>query len=88
MSQRPPASIGQRLEEVDTPALVLDLDACNGCGLCITACPEPYGLQPQVESFELEDPAKLFGRKHTEAPHPVDIADSVEPLPAVEGVMG
>jgi len=27
MSQRPPASIGQRLEEVDTPALVLDLDA-------------------------------------------------------------
>jgi 3-hydroxy-D-aspartate aldolase len=27
MSQGPPASIGQRLEEVDTPALVLDLDA-------------------------------------------------------------
>ena len=27
MSQRAPASIGQRLEEVDTPALVLDLDA-------------------------------------------------------------
>jgi D-serine deaminase-like pyridoxal phosphate-dependent protein len=25
--QRPPASVGQRLEEVDTPALVLDLDA-------------------------------------------------------------
>ena len=27
MSQRAPAAIGQRLEEVDTPALVLDLDA-------------------------------------------------------------
>ena len=27
MSQRPPASVGQRIEEVDTPALVLDLDA-------------------------------------------------------------
>jgi D-serine deaminase-like pyridoxal phosphate-dependent protein len=27
VSQRAPASIGQRLEEVDTPALVLDLDA-------------------------------------------------------------
>ena len=64
--------------------ILLDLEACNGCGLCITACPEPYGLQPQMESFELEDPAKLFGRKHTEAPHPVDIANSVEPLPAVE----
>ena len=27
MSQRPPAAAGQRLDEVDTPALVLDLDA-------------------------------------------------------------
>ena len=27
MSQRAPASVGQRLEDVDTPALVLDLDA-------------------------------------------------------------
>jgi len=27
MIQRPPAAVGQRLEEVDTPALVLDLDA-------------------------------------------------------------
>ncbi|HEY7238611.1 MAG TPA: DSD1 family PLP-dependent enzyme, partial [Burkholderiales bacterium] len=27
MSQSPPAAIGQRVEDVDTPALVLDLDA-------------------------------------------------------------
>jgi D-serine deaminase-like pyridoxal phosphate-dependent protein len=27
MTMRPPASVGQRLEEVDTPALILDLDA-------------------------------------------------------------
>ena len=27
MIQQPPASVGSRLEEVDTPALVLDLDA-------------------------------------------------------------
>jgi D-serine deaminase-like pyridoxal phosphate-dependent protein len=27
MSQRPPAAVGQRLEEVDTPALILELDA-------------------------------------------------------------
>jgi D-serine deaminase-like pyridoxal phosphate-dependent protein len=27
MSQRPPAAVGQRLDDVDTPALVLDLDA-------------------------------------------------------------
>ena len=27
MTQRPPAAVGQRLEEIDTPALVLDLEA-------------------------------------------------------------
>jgi len=27
MTQRPPAAVGQRIEEVDTPALILDLDA-------------------------------------------------------------
>jgi D-serine deaminase-like pyridoxal phosphate-dependent protein len=27
MTQRPPAAVGQRLDEIDTPALVLDLDA-------------------------------------------------------------
>jgi 3-hydroxy-D-aspartate aldolase len=27
MSQRPPAAVGQRIEQVDTPALILDLDA-------------------------------------------------------------
>jgi 3-hydroxy-D-aspartate aldolase len=27
VSQRPPATVGQRIEEVDTPALILDLDA-------------------------------------------------------------
>jgi D-serine deaminase-like pyridoxal phosphate-dependent protein len=27
MTQRPPAAVGQRIDEVDTPALVLDLDA-------------------------------------------------------------
>jgi 3-hydroxy-D-aspartate aldolase len=27
MSQRPPAAVGQRLDEVDTPALILDLEA-------------------------------------------------------------
>jgi pyruvate/2-oxoacid:ferredoxin oxidoreductase alpha subunit/NAD-dependent dihydropyrimidine dehydrogenase PreA subunit len=64
--------------------IVLDLEACNGCGLCITACPEPYGLQPQTEDFELQDPAKLFGHRRSAAPHPVDIPDTMAPLPAVE----
>ena len=27
MIQRPPASVGQRIEELDTPALILELDA-------------------------------------------------------------
>lgn len=65
--------------------IILDLEACNGCGLCITACPEPYGLQPQTEeSWELTDPSKDFGPRHTTAPVPVDIPGELLPLPMVE----
>ncbi|HKV09145.1 MAG TPA: 3-methyl-2-oxobutanoate dehydrogenase subunit VorB [Thermoanaerobaculia bacterium] len=69
--------------------IVLDLEACNGCGLCITACPEPYGLQPEPEGaeFELRDPEKLFGARHTRAPEPVDIPNETVPLPAVEPIV-
>ena len=52
--------------------VLLDLEQCNGCGLCFTACPEPYGLQPQLDGYdyELQDPAVLFGERHTTAPEP------------------
>jgi pyruvate/2-oxoacid:ferredoxin oxidoreductase alpha subunit/ferredoxin len=65
----------------------LDLDACNGCALCISACPEPYGLRPlpaNLEEYELQDPAKLFGARQTAAPQPVAIPDEIVPLPRVE----
>ena len=71
----------------------LDLDQCNGCGLCISACPEPYGLRPlpdgvsPAEDFELEDPEKLFGFKHSTAPKPVLIPDQTVALPKVEPLM-
>ena len=66
--------------------VILDLTNCNGCGLCIDACPEPYGLQetPVGHDYELQDPAKLFGDRMTDAPEPVDIPDEVVPLPAME----
>jgi pyruvate/2-oxoacid:ferredoxin oxidoreductase alpha subunit len=28
--------------------VLLDLERCNACGLCIDACPEPYGLVPEL----------------------------------------
>lgn len=65
----------------------LDLDACNGCALCMAACPEPFGLRPipqDLAEFELEDPEKLFGPKHQSAPVPVDIPDTTVALPKVE----
>ena len=54
---------------------MLDLEDCNGCGLCMEACPEPYGLRetPAGADFELQDPAKLFGGKTSTAPVAVDI---------------
>src|SRR4030042_4660465 len=56
--------------------VVLDLTDCSACGLCMTACPEPYGLAPEPGAdFELQDPAQLFG--HTPAP-----AEKPLPTPA------
>ena len=38
----------------------IDESKCNGCGLCLSACPEPFGLT--VDGYELEDP-KHLGRQ-------------------------
>ncbi len=66
----------------------LDLTNCNACGLCMDACPEPYGLRPahegQILDFELEDPAKLYGVKPSDAPEPVDVPGETLPLPRTE----
>jgi pyruvate/2-oxoacid:ferredoxin oxidoreductase alpha subunit len=66
--------------------IVLDLEHCNGCGLCIDACPEPYGLRetPADADYELQDPAKLFGDRMTDAPEPVDIPNEIVPLQKME----
>ncbi len=66
----------------------LDLTNCNACGMCMDACPEPYGLRPahegEIQDFELEDPAKLFGVKPSDAPEPMDQANEVLPLARTE----
>ena len=66
--------------------VVIDLDKCNACGLCLEACPEPYGLRetPENVDFELEDPAKLFGAKVSSAPKAVDQPRVMVPLPKTE----
>ena len=66
--------------------VVLDLSKCTGCGLCIEACPEPYGLKAMQDGvdYELQDPAKLFGEKHSEAPEPVDVPNERVELPATQ----
>ena len=66
----------------------LDLTNCNACGLCMDACPEPYGLRPAhegpIQKFELEDPAKLYGIKPSDAPEPQDVPAVILPLPRTE----
>src|ERR1039457_4630145 len=45
----------------------LDLTNCNGCALCVDACPEPHGLHLQGDdAFELMGPGLGPG------PQPVD----------------
>lgn len=66
----------------------LDLTNCNACGLCMDACPEPYGLRPahegEIQDFELQDPAKLFGVKPSDAPEPMDLSSETLPLTHTE----
>ncbi|MGO8762601.1 MAG: DUF362 domain-containing protein, partial [Desulfobaccales bacterium] len=37
--------------------IALDLADCNGCALCIDACPEPYGLQLEGDERAVLGPA-------------------------------
>ena len=67
--------------------VVLNLDHCNACGLCIDACPEPYGLRPETkkgDDFELQDPAKLFGKRASARPKPAAIPPEIVVLPKFE----
>jgi pyruvate/2-oxoacid:ferredoxin oxidoreductase alpha subunit/NAD-dependent dihydropyrimidine dehydrogenase PreA subunit len=62
--------------------VVLHLEDCSACGLCFTACPEPYGLAPEPGGdFELVDPAALFGPKKATAEKPTAVPDEALPLP-------
>jgi len=63
--------------------VVLHLENCSACGLCFTACPEPYGLAPQPSAdFELQDPAALFGPRHVPPEKAEPIPDEVVALEA------
>jgi pyruvate/2-oxoacid:ferredoxin oxidoreductase alpha subunit/NAD-dependent dihydropyrimidine dehydrogenase PreA subunit len=66
--------------------VVIRLEDCTACGLCLTACPEPYGLTAQPFSdFEIQDPATRFGPKQAEVlPPPVPIPDERLALPATQ----
>jgi pyruvate/2-oxoacid:ferredoxin oxidoreductase alpha subunit len=66
--------------------VILDLEKCTACGLCIDACPEPYGLRALAagETYELQDPAKIFGAKPNVAPEPVDIPAQKVTLPKTQ----
>jgi pyruvate/2-oxoacid:ferredoxin oxidoreductase alpha subunit/NAD-dependent dihydropyrimidine dehydrogenase PreA subunit len=65
--------------------VVLNLEDCTACGLCMTACPEPYGLAPEPFSdFEIEDPATLFGPRREPLSPPQEVPDERLPLPVTQ----
>jgi pyruvate/2-oxoacid:ferredoxin oxidoreductase alpha subunit/NAD-dependent dihydropyrimidine dehydrogenase PreA subunit len=66
--------------------VILDLEKCNSCGLCLDTCPEPYALLAleQGESFDPQAPAKFFAEKKNEILKPVAIPNQKLPLPKTE----
>jgi len=61
----------------------IDLETCNACGLCLDACPEPYGLLPRPADIAVGDSRPLFERRRT-VPRPIDVPDQRGRLPACE----
>ncbi len=65
--------------------VVIDLETCNACGLCLNACPEPYALLPLMPGEEApENPAVLAGTRITPLPTPETIPDTRIPMPDLE----
>jgi pyruvate/2-oxoacid:ferredoxin oxidoreductase alpha subunit/NAD-dependent dihydropyrimidine dehydrogenase PreA subunit len=65
--------------------VVIDLETCNACGLCLNACPEPYALLPLMPGDEApENPAVLAGTRITPLPTPETIPDTRIPMPDLE----
>lgn len=64
--------------------VVLDLTDCNGCELCIDACPEPFGLRPVGDeaAFEPVDPALLGGVRPFDVPEPESVPHLTVDLPS------
>lgn len=59
MIQRAPASVGQRLEDVDTPALVLDLDAFErNLQTLVSSVENKVRIRPHAKTHKCPDVAK------------------------------
>jgi pyruvate/2-oxoacid:ferredoxin oxidoreductase alpha subunit/NAD-dependent dihydropyrimidine dehydrogenase PreA subunit len=62
--------------------IALDLADCNGCALCIDACPEPYGLRLEAEERPvLGQPGLLPAGSERALPEPELVPDTVVALP-------
>jgi pyruvate/2-oxoacid:ferredoxin oxidoreductase alpha subunit/ferredoxin len=67
----------------------INLESCNGCGLCILACPEPFGLRPadQPYEWELSDAEQVIDATITGAQEPRALPAKRVPLPHAEPML-
>ena len=62
----------------------VNLENCTACGLCFDACPEPYGLRPEIPEGQPEfaRPEDADHLKRPPRPKPQDVPDALRELPA------
>lgn len=64
--------------------VALDLEHCTECGLCLDACPEPYGLRPEAEIAGTPIGTPDAREPRPPLPEPVAVPDSTAELPAMQ----
>ena len=78
-------TLGEHIEPITGLIPVeLQLDDCNGCGLCIDACPEPWGMLAEPSRGVHPTEPEALGGAGRPAPKAENVPPRIIPMPELE----